>query len=171
MARKIILCLGLMVVLLSSVCLAARVSVGTSGTPGHIEFIRIYIDPYGYPAEDTELIATERDVIDKITNKKVYFSEEERIRDLYDVEELTIKGKSYWKCTPKNPKTIVVEKIKEKTYTDSSGAIVHVSDHYEDEVPNPKYLNPEELKKKVIWYEVIKTNKNNKKRESITGMC
>lgn len=103
------------ILLTSTVCFAAHVSIGTSGTPGNVELIRIYIDPYGHPLEETERLLAEQDVISKLTvNEKIYFSEEERIKDKlqqnYDIEDVHKDGKDFWKCTPKNPKNILVRK-------------------------------------------------------------
>lgn len=146
---------------LMPVCLAAQISVGTSGTLDKIELIRISIDPYGHPIEDAEKLLTERDVISKLTGK-VYFSEEERLLDQlqqnYSIEEVQKDGKHYWKCTPKNPKTIQVRKSRE-IVQETEHATIHSTEYYYEEEANPNYLQADELEKKIVWFQVVKKGK------------
>jgi hypothetical protein len=175
--KKIVFVVGLVGALfVSSLCLAANVSIGTSGTPDNIELIRIYIDPYGYPLEKAETLLAEREAIDRLTSEKIYFSEEERmidqIRQNYDIEEIHKDGKDFWKCIPKNPKTVVVKK--KKTFIKKSpGTVEHITEYYNEEVPNPNYLQPNELEKRIIWFEVKKIEKDkseNNKAIDLDGM-
>jgi hypothetical protein len=168
--KKILFIIGLLGGLfITSVCMAENVSVGTSGTPGNIELIRIYVDPYGCPLEKTETVLSERDAIDRLTSEKIYFSEEERIMDQlrqnYDIEEIHKDEKDFWKCTPKNPKTIQVRKSRE-IVNKKPGVVEHITEYYEEEIPNPNYLEPEELEKKIIWYQVKRVEKDQKKDDT-----
>jgi hypothetical protein len=147
----------------SGSCMAGNVSVGTSGTPGNIELIRIYIDPYGHPIEDTEMLLAEREVLDRLS-EKIYFSEEE-IKQKYDVEEISKDGKKFWKCVPKNPKTVTVQKSRTVT-KESSSFIEHITEYYNEEIPNPNYLQPEELEKRTVWYEVKKVESETEKTQT-----
>lgn len=166
--KKVLFIVGLLgALLLTSICSAASVSIGTSGTIGNVELIRITIDPYGHPLENTERLLTEQDVINRITSQKIYFSEQERIIDQlqqnYDIEEIQKDGKTFWKCTPKNTKTIQVRKSREIVQR-TEHEVIHSTEYYNEEDLNPNYLEPEELEKKIIWYQVkaIKTEKKAK---------
>lgn len=172
--KKIIFVISLIgTLLLTNVCLAANVSVGTSGTPENIEVIRIYVDPYGVPIEDVEKESAEREAIDRFTSEKIYASEEERIMDQlrqnYDIEEIHKDGKNYWKCTPKNPKTIQVKKSRE-TVKETEHEVIHSTEYYLEEQPNPNYLEPEELEKRVVWFQVNKIVEQNDNALDLDGI-
>jgi hypothetical protein len=87
----------------------------------------------------------------------------DQLQQNYDVEEIQKDGKTFWKCIPKNPKTIQVRKSRE-TVQRTEYEVIHSTEYYNEEEPNPNYIEPEELEKKVIWFQVktVKTEKKNK---------
>lgn len=117
-----VVCVSMLI--LSQVCFATRVSVGTSGTTERIQSITITIDPYKVSSEDVDTALAERDVIGRIYNQKIYFSEEEHLRDVqakakaikekYNVEEIQKDDVSYWKCIPKNQAELTAEELEKQ---------------------------------------------------------
>ena len=76
----------------------------------------------------------------------------------YDVEEIHKDGKDYWKCTPKNPKAVQVKKGRE-IVEETADKVTYIKEYYYEEEPNPNYLEPSELEKRVVWFEVTKKEK------------
>lgn len=173
MYRKTALLVILIAILFIPVCFAAKVSVSTAEI-GDVDLIRIHIDPYGHSIAETEILLAEQEVLNRYSSEKIYFSEEERrldeikqVQQNYDIEVLTQDGKTYWKCTPKNPKTIQVKKSRSFT-RESSDMIEHITEYYDEEVPNPNYLEPSELEKKVVWFEAKQVEPEKKKPKNKT---
>lgn len=153
----------------------ADVSVEEIDT-GDIVLVRVRVRPDEkdrVTADNVGVALAERRAIDELTGTKVYFSEADRIYDelkeKHTIEEVEKDGKKYWKCTPKNPKTITVKKARDKEYIDADGTLVHFREYYEEEIPNPEYLTEEEVEKKTIWYEVKKKSASEKEKEEKNG--
>lgn len=159
MFRKVVVFLCLYVGLFYSNVNAETIKVDTIGLKD-ISSITITINPYLDWEANKRQIA-EDEAIKKYTSGKVYFSKAEEIYDKlkgdYNIQEIVKDGQDYWKCIPKNPKTITVEKSRYVEYVDSQGNTIHSTEYYTEEESNPDYLVDEsDLEARTIWYKIEK---------------
>lgn len=137
----------------------------TAEMAGNVLSIEISTSP-DYQMTD-EQKAAENEVLQKLTGGEVVIESSaydnhnkartiyDKLKGEYDIEEVYKNGQSYWKCIPKNPSTIIVDKVRYTEYTDSEGNTVHSSEHYKEEAPNPDYLaDKETLERSALWFKI-----------------